>query len=62
MKTFINQPTNDEFLVLPFISAQETIERMKKNPHCIIHKITTFIDNGQVKQKIKYHYEKRVIL
>lgn len=57
MKTCVNQGTEDSYLTLPFVIAQEVLERMKKNSKCIIHSITTSLENDVVKQTIKYHYE-----
>lgn len=57
MKTFNNQQTEDLYLTLPFIHAQEVIQRMKNNKNCIIHLITTNLQNGEIKQTIKYHYD-----
>jgi hypothetical protein len=55
MKTFINQANPDEFLTLPFTTAQEVIERMKTNKKVIIHLIINKIENGVLKTIIKYH-------
>ena len=55
MKTFANQPTEDQYLTLPFFIAQEVITQMKKSKKNVIHLITNELHNGVLKTTIKYH-------
>jgi len=55
MKTFINQPNDDEYITIPAKYAADVIDKFKKEKTVVIHKVTNIISKGVIITTIKFH-------